>query len=628
MATWLLGSIEITGGFLAGLNIEFPARPGLICIIGPRGSGKSTLAEGIRYGLGGATGANKARQDLVQANLGTAVVTIKTAMDSAGAAYTISRRPRQPALIAASDGRALANVDLERGTFLPLDAFSSLEIESIADESLGDKRRVLLDELQGNEYRDLVHALAGHRRVLEANADAIRNAKQKILDLTERIEETGDVRARLAALPPAPAGEKFDPLSRTSQQQQVNAQEVQKVTSVIQQYVGLSKELYGVTETYLRALAQFNPIPTSENVELLQEAARVIAASIDVTRINVASVIRQVRDAETVLGTISSQLASVHAEQAASHQRLLIANAEVSRGMQVRMSAQQAVASLVERETARDETKKILSALFEERAQLKGTYLLERERVSAARDVTAKKLETEAGKRVRVRVLRNADNLAYRQILLEGLRGARVRNHDDILVALLRLRPEQLAELIEQNDIEEFDAQTSLGEERSKKILEAFRSHLEPLTLEIVEVEDRIGIELNVGTEVEPNFKDASELSRGQKCTALLPLLLARRDTPLLIDQPEDNLDNHFIYETVVETIQRLKNRRQMIFVTHNANIPVLGEADLVIVMDSDGRRGFVSKSGSVDECRSEIVDLLEGGQEAFDLRRRRYEQR
>ncbi len=93
----------------------------------------------------------------------------------------------------------------------------------------------------------------------------------------------------------------------------------------------------------------------------------------------------------------------------------------------------------------------------------------------------------------------------------------------------------------------------------------------------------------------------------------------------MLIDQPEDNLDNHFIYETVVDSILRLKSRRQMIFITHNANIPVLGEAELVVVMNSDGQRGFVEKAGSVDECRNEIIDLLEGGEEAFELRRKRY---
>jgi len=57
----------------------------------------------------------------------------------------------------------------------------------------------------------------------------------------------------------------------------------------------------------------------------------------------------------------------------------------------------------------------------------------------------------------------------------------------------------------------------------------------------------------------QPHFKDASDLSRAQKCTALLPILLARRDNPLIIDQPEENLDNHFIFETVVNTVQRTK---------------------------------------------------------------------
>jgi len=93
----------------------------------------------------------------------------------------------------------------------------------------------------------------------------------------------------------------------------------------------------------------------------------------------------------------------------------------------------------------------------------------------------------------------------------------------------------------------------------------------------------------------------------------------------LVIDQPEDNLDNHFIYETVVDTIRKVKPQRQMIFVTHNANIPVLAEADLVVVMDSDGNAGFVERRGSLDECRDEIVDLLEGGREAFELRTKRY---
>jgi ABC-type glutathione transport system ATPase component len=237
----------------------------------------------------------------------------------------------------------------------------------------------------------------------------------------------------------------------------------------------------------------------------------------------------------------------------------------------------------------------------------------------------AKNLQKETGEKVRIRVLRNADDLAYRTLLIEGLKGARVRNHDDILGSLLQLRPEQLAQFIQTDDAAGLDEACSLGPERSRKILDAFHANINPLELEIVEIQDQVRIELNVSTSREPIFKDAADLSRGQKCTALLPLLLARRNDPLIIDQPEDNLDNHFIYETVVNSIQRLKGQRQMIFITHNANIPVLAEADLVVVLNSDGKKGYVEALGSIDQCRNQIVDLLEGGQEAFELRRKRY---
>src|SRR5262249_46376200 len=202
---------------------------------------------------------------------------------------------------------------------------------------------------------------------------------------------------------------------------------------------------------------------------------------------------------------------------------------------------------------------------------------------------------------------------------------ARVRNQSEILGTLMQLRPEQLAQLIQSNDLDSFEELTHFGSERSRKILDALRDSVDPLALEITAIEDRIAIELNVATVGQPHFKDASDLSRGQKCTALLPILLARRENPLIIDQPEDNLDNHFIFETVVNSVLRMKKRRQMIFITHNANIPVLAEAELVLVMTSDGRVGAIEKRGTVDECREQIIELLEGGREAFALRSKRY---
>jgi ABC-type transport system involved in cytochrome bd biosynthesis fused ATPase/permease subunit len=109
--------------------------------------------------------------------------------------------------------------------------------------------------------------------------------------------------------------------------------------------------------------------------------------------------------------------------------------------------------------------------------------------------------------------------------------------------------------------------------------------------------------------------------------TALLPLILRPAPYPLIFDQPEDDLDNSFIYQTLVRQIQNLKQERQLIFVTHNANIPVLGEADTVIVMDMQSPvLAAAPAAGTVDEVKTYILNLLEGGSQAFRRRQKKYE--
>lgn len=92
-----------------------------------------------------------------------------------------------------------------------------------------------------------------------------------------------------------------------------------------------------------------------------------------------------------------------------------------------------------------------------------------------------------------------------------------------------------------------------------------------------------------------------------------------------MIDQPEDNLDNGFIYETVVKALLDIKTRRQLVFVTHNANIPVLGDAERIFVLESDGMHSRIANQGGVTECKDDILSLLEGGEEAFQRRGQRY---
>src|SRR5207244_13513657 len=117
-------------------------------------------------------------------------------------------------------------------------------------------------------------------------------------------------------------------------------------------------------------------------------------------------------------------------------------------------------------------------------------------------------------------------------------------------------------------------------------------------TIETVALGDRPSIELLDGD----TFKDSTHLSTGQRCTTILPILLTQSERPLLIDQPEDNLDNAFVYETIVRALKTITGSRQVIFVTHNPNIAVLGEAERVSVFSSDGQHSTLKQAAPADE--------------------------
>jgi len=288
------------------------------------------------------------------------------------------------------------------------------------------------------------------------------------------------------------------------------------------------------------------------------------------------SLLQEASTAMAALNDVRTKLSKAHVEQSARLVHLSEQNATVSANVRLRADIEQQAVTLKELTKRQSELKAEYERITKQRMALKAAYLEERERLSSLRESGARSLEVEAGPNVRIRVMRNADVLTYQQLLSNALHGARVRNHEEILASLLTIRPEYLAQFLQENDSAGLEVLMGFGSERSQRIFQALRQNLDPLRLEVTPIDDRIRIELNVSPTGQATFKDASELSRGQKCTALLPILMARRDSPLLIDQPEDNLDNHFIYETVVNSIRRLKARRQMVFITHNANIPVL----------------------------------------------------
>ena len=131
----------------------------------------------------------------------------------------------------------------------------------------------------------------------------------------------------------------------------------------------------------------------------------------------------------------------------------------------------------------------------------------------------------------------------------------------------------------------------------------------------------------------QPSWQALDALSTGQKATAVLLLLLLESEAPLIVDQPEDDLDNRFITEGVVPRMREEKQRRQFVFSTHNANIPVLGDAELILGLAASGEaedgKAVIAPEhmGSIDAqpVRELVEEILEGGKTAFETRRLKY---
>ena len=136
---------------------------------------------------------------------------------------------------------------------------------------------------------------------------------------------------------------------------------------------------------------------------------------------------------------------------------------------------------------------------------------------------------------------------------------------------------------------------------------------------------DRYVLELRMD---DGSHRRLDDLSGGQRVSVLLSLLLETRDErPLVIDQPEDELDNRFLFDTVLPALKRLKGRRQIIVATHNANIVVNGDADQVIQLEASSNHGRVAEAGAIEDpaVRDAIVRTVDGGDDAFRLRRLKY---
>lgn len=146
---------------------------------------------------------------------------------------------------------------------------------------------------------------------------------------------------------------------------------------------------------------------------------------------------------------------------------------------------------------------------------------------------------------------------------------------------------------------------------------------------------DEFSLEFNVNSNQRSQkniFRNVKQLSLGQKVVAMLTFILTYSDyskdyTPLIIDQPEDNLDSQYIYDNLVEALKKVKNKRQVIIATHNSTIVTNAKTENVIVMKSDNQTGWIEKSGypTEESILRSILNYLEGGKDSFNHKRNLY---
>jgi energy-coupling factor transporter ATP-binding protein EcfA2 len=239
-----------------------------------------------------------------------------------------------------------------------------------------------------------------------------------------------------------------------------------------------------------------------------------------------------------------------------------------------------------------------------------------RDKVAGLRTEEVDRINTEAGQSIQVRFLRSANKslLSLFQNRIGGDAGSFVssigrfgkREHYENMVAL-------------------FDQLRNLDVEAIGKFDEVLWDVRFVDFMSVIDDDDvEISLKLETGA-VTP----IGNLSAGQRCTAVFPLLLRASNGPIVIDQPEDNLDNRHIARVIAPQLVDRKEVQQFILTSHNANLVVLTDADLIAETESDGavgkigNRGFLAWSGS--EIKSGIVEVLDGGEEAIRARQRKY---
>ena len=611
------------GGFLDGVSIHFNSN--LNILVGGRGTGKSTVVESLRHVLDLepiGEEAGKAHQGVVRQVLrsGTKITLQARSYRPAKHEYLIERTIPNPPLVRDENGQ-ISNL-------LPKDVLPRLEVygqHEISELTKSPEKLTLLlnrfaqdDELLKRRKADVLHELQKTRSTVLAVSSEL-----------DRIEE------RLSALPSLEETlERFQEagLEDRLREQSLLVRE-EGVLDSIPERVRVFRE---GTETFHQGLPIDRTFLSAKALEELpgKEVLKDANDVLDRLSHDLEDVARQIDEAfkradegmDDIRGRWNRRKREVEAAYRKILRELQQSAVDAEEFIRLRREIER-LRPLRARRTA-------LRRQQDEDRQRRRSLLAEWEDIKAkefrALDQASTDVSTRLRNRVQVEMTAAGNREPLFSVLKEQIGGRlseaidRLRKASDLSLPDFVNRCRGGAEAVERA--------YAIPAAQAARLAQASDDAL--MRIEELELPSTTSIRLNTaGADEPPSWQALDDLSTGQKATAVLLLLLLESDAPLIVDQPEDDLDNRFIAEGVVPRMREEKRRRQFVFSTHNANIPVLGDAELILGLaaagEADRGRALIAREhmGSIDakSVRELVEEILEGGKAAFETRRLKY---
>ncbi len=621
-------NLENAEFFSADFGFHFSNK--LNCVMGGRGTGKSTILQFIKSCVELDAEENRETFNILKSNLGSGVIKIEFE-DSNGDFYRIEKSiGEEPQIYHAKTDKYVPFDTIRKE--LTCDIYPAQLIEEIGRNS--EARLELLDRMSSSDIEDIKRMIESLQNELEKNAKDIRAHNRKILQKEELLKDLATVEEDLKT-----HKENTPPDINDSERQEFDKQDAaEKIRASEARFIKNAKtritELLDATTSNKEEITAVQPLArnTTEfiNKSVLEGLIKDIEKGLKDALSNSVATEKVFSTVLENLETTSIKLKLVHDKQ---HNEFIQLKQKLEKHKvfydklnQLSKKADDKIVKQKEIAEIKDKNKKLKLIREKGIKELNGL----KKKILDIRLKNVKELNSLFDGKVKITLSPGGITDTYVDSLKNALKGHNMRYNVIIPYLTDNFTPDELARVVHSNDIDKLKEVTGIDSERSKAILDALYESEAIYNIETLYCPDfpefHLKIETTGNDKSKENYKRSDELSTGQRCTTVLPIVFAISQNPLIIDQPEDNLDNKYISQTIHKIIGRKKDERQLIFITHNANIPVLSDSETNIFLKYNDRKSQIDTQGKVDDVKENILNILEGGKEAFETRKLKYE--